>query len=143
MNKLAIGIVIILVIAFILIAQSPEGFSPDPNMVDAPLPYYRKFDEKTYGKDAVIVGFHYTTWCGYCKQMKPVWEAVTNNLRGSAIKFVSNDEDQAPTPGINSFPTIIKYRGGKARKYDGRADYQQLRSWILAPNIVETAGSAW
>lgn len=134
-----------------------EGFDGDEsgmfplrgseNTVNRPvMSYYKTFEEIDFGKDAIIVGLHYTDWCHYCKLMKPIWFRVKRNLESgpySAVKMVEVNEDETPTRGINGYPTIIKYRGGKARKYDGLADYNQLREWILSPFQVDTYGSAW
>lgn len=121
-----------------------ENMIGDPNMVPKPIrSYYKSLPES---ESKITVGLHYTNWCPYCKKMKPVWEAVKSNLSGDRFKqlvMFENDEEINPTPGVTSYPTIIKYRGGKAREYKGVADYEQLRTWILSPFIVDTYGAAW
>jgi len=128
------------------VSRACESIVGNPDMVNRPITsYYRKFDKQKYGKNNIVVGFHYTNWCSYCNLMKPVWEQVKRNIQSdsnmSAVTFIENDEDKNPTSGVNVYPTIIKYRGGKARKYKGLADYDQLRSFVLTPFQVDTAGS--
>jgi len=123
-----------------------ESFGANTNIVHGPVnSYYKTFTESEHGKNAIVVGLHYTDWCGYCKQMKPIWEQVKRDLSGpefSGILMIENDEQAKPTPGIDGYPTILKMQHGKTVKYQGRADYDQLRTFILnASNMVPTYGA--
>lgn len=125
-----------------------EGLVGDPNVVPGPIvSYYRTLTKEQFGENHTVVGLHYTDWCGYCKLMKPIWYELKKELSGnpdySALVMVENDEQAKPTPGITGYPTIVKYVGGKARIYDGRADKDQLRQFILGTEILTTYGSAW
>lgn len=124
---------------------SPEGFQGDVNMVPAPvLSYYKSLPADKFGSGNMVIGLHFTNWCGYCKQMKPVWQEVKASLKmegNSAVTMFENDEEETPTQGVDSYPTIIKYQEGKARRYRGRADYDELRKFILTPFTVTTFGS--
>lgn len=121
----------------------------DGDVVPRPIySYYNRFPASKYGKNAIVVGLHYTSWCPACKRMKPVWDEIKRNLMNSpndfsGITMIENDEEKKPTNGIVEYPTILKYRNGKALKYLGPADYDNLRSWILEPMIVDTQGSSW
>jgi thiol-disulfide isomerase/thioredoxin len=122
-----------------------EGFQGDVNMVPAPvLSYYKSIPSSKFGEGKIVVGMHFTNWCGYCKQMKPVWQEVKASLKmegnDSVVMFENNEED-IPTQGVDSYPTIIKYQDGKARRYRGRSDYDELRKFILTPFTVTTFGS--
>lgn len=82
------------------------------------------------------VTLHYTAWCHYCKQMKPIWEQVkTTCMQSNAgIIFKESDEDKTPTPGINAIPTILMIdESGHMSKYQGRPDYNALLAWIITP----------
>lgn len=123
-----------------------EAFGANTNIVHGPVSsYYKTFTAESQGKNAIVVGLHYTNWCGYCKRMKPIWEQVKKDLSSpaySGVKMIENDEQANPTPGIDGYPTILKMQHGKTVKYEGRADYDQLRTFILdASNIVPTYGS--
>jgi thiol-disulfide isomerase/thioredoxin len=77
------------------------------------------------------ISFHYTSWCGHCKTMKPVWERLA--ATGGA-KYVAIDEDVAKTAGINSYPTIVMLaENGRRYTYNSGSDYQKLYTWAHAP----------
>ena len=123
-----------------------ETFQGNVNMVPSPvLSYYKSVNEGS-GKPpgSIIVGLHYTDWCGYCKEMKPVWQEVKASLSGpefASVIMFENNEDDNPTQGVSSYPTVIKYQDGKARRYQGRKDFDELRTFILTPNTPTTFGS--
>lgn len=123
----------------------PEGFQGNVNTVAEPvLSYYKSLETERYGKDKVVVGFHYTNWCTYCTQMKPVWQEVKaslNNPNFSSVVMIENNEEENPTKGVSMYPTIIRYEGGKARRYKGRYDIDELRTFVLTPFTVTTFGS--
>ncbi len=64
----------------------------------------------------VLVDF-YAEWCGPCKVMAPVLDAVAHEFAGRAL-IAKLDTDQAPLTSqaynIRSIPTVIAFRGGKA-----------------------------
>ena len=77
---------------------------------------------------------HSVDWCPHCKIIKPVWDAVVNDTKGSGIIFTEVDEDIAKTPGINGYPTIIMLdENGYRHKYSGGPDFTALRNWVIAP----------
>lgn len=121
----------------------------DGDVVPRPIySYYDRFPASKYGKNAIVVGLHYTNWCPACKRMKPVWDEIKRNLMNSpndfsGVTMIENDEEKKPTNGVVEYPTILKYRNGKALKYLGPPDYDNLRSWILEPMIVDTQGASW
>jgi len=108
---------------------------------------YTSYDAQKHGPNTIVISLHYTDWCGACKQMKPVWEQLKYDLKAEGsyenIIFIENDEDKKRTPGVTGYPTIMKYMGGKMRKYDGRANYQQLRNFVLGTSIISNTGVAW
>ena len=63
----------------------------------------------------VLVEF-YADWCGPCKQVGPVVEALSNEL-GSKGRVVRINVDQQPAlageHGIRGIPTFIAYRNGR------------------------------
>jgi len=147
---------IILFALFFLFFFKSEPFSNsnvianhNPNVVPDPvLSYYRAYDNNAANKPGswpgpktMIVGFHYTDWCGYCKRMKPTWDAVKSKLLSNPankIVFVENNEESNPTEGINAFPTIIKYQNGIADIYRGNADPDRLSQWIMSVSHLES-----
>ncbi len=64
----------------------------------------------------VVVDF-YADWCGPCKRMAPILEAVAQT---SACKICKLNVDDAPKTAmsynVQSIPTLILFRDGKAEK---------------------------
>lgn len=80
------------------------------------------------------VTLHYTNWCGYCKQMRPIWDRVVRSSNGNGIIFEEVDEEKAKNPYITAYPTILMVgRDGRVLQYSGEPDFEKLRAWVLAP----------
>jgi thioredoxin 1 len=58
----------------------------------------------------------YATWCGPCKQMKQVFDEVSNAYQGKIV-FAKIDFDRQGDPvknfGITGLPTILFFKKGK------------------------------
>ena len=70
----------------------------------------------------VMVDF-YATWCGPCKQLTPIIEALAKDYAGK-LKVVKLDIDEAPavasSHGIMAVPTVILFKGGAEKtKFTG------------------------
>ena len=68
------------------------------------------------GKGIVVVDF-FATWCGPCKMLTPVFEALGEEMRNEA-RFVKVDIDQsleiAQKFNISTVPTMMIFKDGKA-----------------------------
>jgi thioredoxin len=84
-------------------------------------------------KSPVVVDF-YADWCGPCKSLAPIFEALSVDYSGK-IKFVKVNVDEnavASEYGVSSIPTTIFFSKGKpidgiigvstAREYKKRLD---------------------
>ena len=77
------------------------------------------------------VVYHYVNWCGYCKRMRPVWDALKTQI--PEVEFIENDEDQKKTPGVTSYPTLrMLDEYGNRSEYKGGPDPEAIRRWIMA-----------
>jgi thiol-disulfide isomerase/thioredoxin len=152
MNSSLIIAILLIVIVLILATKAGswpgclESFTPGPvsdgiSVVNTALAsYYDKYTEahalSSVSGSRIIVIYHFTTWCPACKRMSPIFEAVRNDIMNnpdlSGVYIEANDEDKNKTPGITGYPTIIRYQYGKMRQYDGPANYNQLRQFVLS-----------
>lgn len=74
-----------------------------------------------------------TSWCHFCQEMEPTWNQVKqkNNQNDIYIMLMlENDEDENHTPGISSYPTIIKYNNGQLFKYNGGNNADALYEFV-------------
>lgn len=91
------------------------------------------FRVEKYGSGARVVTLHYTSWCGHCARMKPVWAQVRAACKGRGIVFVESDEEKNRTPGIDSYPTIVMINEyGVREQYQSGPDFDQLHKWVTA-----------
>lgn len=70
-------------------------------------------------------------WCGYCKQLAPIYEKTANTLGTSfPLFYVDCDKNKAIANkfNINSFPTVmyIDRTGAVYKKYTGNRTTQDL-----------------
>lgn len=81
----------------------------------------------------VVVDF-FATWCGPCRMIAPVLEAVSEDYEGK-VKFVKLDVDEsgdiAKDYSVMSIPTLILFRNGEeAAKTVGALGAEELEEFI-------------
>lgn len=98
-------------------ARPKCGSCGKPIPLDRPVPVGDADFERVV-RDAevpVLVDF-YADWCGPCKTMAPVLDAVARSRVGEAL-VAKLDTDRNPETsmrfGIRSIPTLIAFRGGR------------------------------
>lgn len=92
------------------------------------------FDEVMKSSKPVVVDF-YATWCGPCKEVKPIFSEISNEE--SDFVCYSIDIDKAPEVsqkyGVLSLPTFLVFKDGKVvGKILGRQSKNQLVEKIKA-----------
>ena len=76
-----------------------------------------EFRSQVEGKEGVVVVDFFATWCGPCKMLAPVFEALGEEMDGKA-RFLKLDVDQsleiAQQFRISTVPTMMIFKDGKA-----------------------------
>ena len=84
---------------------------------------------KEAGSKLVAVDF-FTTWCGPCKRIAPVFEELANSY-ASKVVFAKVDGDQCSAltsqQGVTGFPTFKFFVNGKVVETFSGADENRLR----------------
>jgi len=74
--------------------------------------------KKINNGDKIIVEF-WSTWCGPCKMMKPIFERVAQNNDTDVQMYtmdIDNNRDFVSSLGIRSIPTIKVFDGGEVKE---------------------------
>lgn len=78
----------------------------------------QELGQKIGNGEKVIVEF-WSTWCGPCKMMKPIFERVAQNNDTDVQMYtmdIDNNRDFVSSLGIRSIPTIKVFDGGEVKE---------------------------
>lgn len=93
------------------------------------------FNELLQQDKPVVVDFG-ATWCGPCKKMSPIIDALAADYEGKAIigkADVEEEEELALQLGIRSVPTILFFKNGvEVDKQVGAVSRQVLEDKLKA-----------
>ena len=83
-------------------------------------------------KGLVLVDF-WAEWCGPCRQLGPILEAIDNNMKDITIYKMNVDDSPAVAGqyGLRSIPTMLLFKDGK--QVDTKVGLQSestLTSWL-------------
>ena len=77
------------------------------------------FEDEVLKSDIPVLVDFWATWCGPCKMLAPIIEAIANDHAGT-LKVckadVDDNGDLAAQFGIQSIPTVILFKDGKEIK---------------------------
>ncbi len=77
----------------------------------------KELEELVAGEKTVFCDF-WASWCGPCRMLAPVFEAIAEKYEGQAefVKLNVDEESEAAIKyGISSIPNIIAFQGGKVK----------------------------
>ena len=94
----------------------------------------KSFETDVIKADKVVVVDFWAEWCGPCKQVGPVLEEISEELKDQVIiaKHDIDNEPNTPTKyGIRGIPTMLLFKGGelKATKV-GASTKSNILDWI-------------
>lgn len=91
-----------------------------------------EFEQETK-KGVVLVDF-YADWCGPCRMMSPVIDALSAEMGGKASFVKVNIDDNSKAAGtlqVTSIPTLVLFKNGKeVGRAVGLKDLDALRSFV-------------
>ncbi|MEF9990850.1 MAG: thioredoxin [Romboutsia sp.] len=75
-----------------------------------------EFESMVENKDGIVVVDFFATWCGPCKMLAPVYDALAQDVEDRA-DFIKIDIDQsmplAERFTISTVPTVVIFKDGK------------------------------
>ncbi|MFE9181451.1 thioredoxin [Streptomyces sp. NPDC007126] len=76
------------------------------------------FEEVVLKSDKPVVVDFWATWCGPCRQLKPVLEAIAAEHSEIVVVKLDVDQNQETAAAYNviSIPTVNVYKGGELVK---------------------------
>ena len=99
--------------------------------------YIIKIDDENFTNtvaDGVTLVDFYADWCGPCRMLSPILEALASDMDGK-VKVAKLDVDHSPkvttTFQITSVPTMIVFKNGKeAARIVGLKDLETLKKIV-------------
>ena len=92
------------------------------------------FESDVIKSDKPIVVDFWAEWCGPCKQVAPILEEISNEMKDQVDVAKHNIDDHPNQPskyGVRGIPTMLLFKGGelKATKV-GATTKSNIVSWI-------------
>lgn len=70
--------------------------------------------EDAVGNDGLVLVDFYADWCGPCKQMEPVLEAIAGSTEAQVLKVdVDQHQQLAAEYQVRGVPTMLVYKDGE------------------------------
>ncbi|MFV0431024.1 MAG: thioredoxin [Alphaproteobacteria bacterium] len=91
------------------------------------------FDAEVKNADQPVVVDVWATWCGPCKMLSPVIDALDSEMDNVKFVKINADENQELTSrlGVRNLPTLLLFKNGEVESVRmGAAPKGQILSWI-------------
>jgi len=102
------------------------------------------FEQEVIKSTGPVVVDFYAPWCGPCKMLAPLLEALAAEYAGK-LKFAKLNVDSAPALTadyeITGVPTLMMFRGGEAvAQIEGFPGLRPVKAWLdQSANMAMTA----
>ena len=95
----------------------------------------KDFEEKVLKSKNLVLCDFWAEWCGPCKQITPILEELSAELKNNGITVAKVNIDENPeTPskyGIMSIPTLLLFKDGKlVSSQVGLQQKSVLKKWV-------------
>merc|ERR1719321_2136227 len=103
------------------------------------------WDEATAGKSIFVKMF--APWCGHCKKLKPDWDKLMDDFKGSPTSLVADvdctteGKDLCEKHGVRGYPSIKYGDPNELKDYSGGRSYDALKKFAdenLGPSCGPT-----
>ena len=93
-----------------------------------------QFSENVLNSKGLVLVDFWAEWCGPCRQLGPILEAIDEEMGGDVTIYKMNVDDSPETAsqfGIRSIPTMFLFKDGKQVDTKvGLNTHSTISSWI-------------
>ena len=93
-----------------------------------------QFSENVLNSKGLVLVDFWAEWCGPCRQLGPILEAIDEEMNGTVTIYKMNVDDSPETAsqfGIRSIPTMFLFKDGKQVDTKvGLSTQSTISSWI-------------